>query len=130
MQTEKMSQLGREISAQAQEFQKSAGFAAQIGDAAQAEISGIMESLAIRVADAVFSAYADDNSHHPESLGEMLQNDPRVAADNALSEFICRLDADEETDDPADSVSDCEITNEDLAHAFEQLLTDSGLDLE
>ena len=129
MQTEKMSQLSRGISAQAQELQKSAGFAAQIGDAAQAEISSIMESLAVRVADAVFAAYAGENSPHPESLGEMLKNDPRVAEDNALSEFICRLDADGETADP--DAADCggEITNEDLAHAFEQLLTDSGLDL-
>lgn len=123
---EKFSQLSAATAGISQAIEQGDGWIAQIGANAEAELSGVLQDIALQVTDAVLAAYIAENPEHIASLSNLLRDDPRVIEDNSLSAFIESL---ESSDDGVED-GECSVTNDDLSRAFAKLLADPDLDLD
>lgn len=126
---EKFSQLSAATTGISQAIEQGDGWIAQIGASAEAELSGVLQDIALQVTDAVLAAYIAENPEHIASLSNLLRDDPRVIEDNSLSAFIESLESLESSDDGVED-GECSVTNDDLSRAFAKLLADPDLDLD
>lgn len=127
---EKFSQLSAATTGISQAIEQGDGWIAQIGASAEAELSGVLQDIALQVTDAVLAAYIAENPEHIASLSNLLRDDPRVIEDNSLSAFIESLESSDNAGDDGVEDGECSVTNDDLSRAFAKLLADPDLDLD
>lgn len=127
---EKFSQLSAATTGISQAIEQGDGWIAQIGASAEAELSGVLQDIALQVTDAVLAAYIAENPEHIASLSNLLRDDPRVVEDNSLSAFIESLELSDNAGDDGVEDGECSVTNDDLSRAFAKLLADPDLDLD
>ena len=127
---EKFSQLSAATTGISQAIEQGDGWIAQIGASAEAELSGVLQDIALQVTDAVLAAYIAENPEHIASLSNLLRDDPRVIEDNSLSAFIESLESGDNAGDDGVEDGECSVTNDDLSRAFAKLLADPDLDLD
>lgn len=127
---EKFSQLSVATTGISQAIEQGDGWIAQIGASAEAELSGVLQDIALQVTDAVLAAYIAENPEHIASLSNLLRDDPRVIEDNSLSAFIESLESSDNAGDDGVEDGECSVTNDDLSRAFAKLLADPDLDLD
>lgn len=127
---EKFSQLSAATTGISQAIEQGDGWIAQIGASAEAELSGVLQDIALQVTDAVLAAYIAENPEHIASLSNLLRDDPRVIEDNSLSAFIESLESSDDAGDDGVEDGECSVTNDDLSRAFAKLLADPDLDLD
>ena len=127
---EKFSQLSAATKGISQAIEQGDGWIAQIGASAEAELSGVLQDIALQVTDAVLAAYIAENPEHIASLSNLLRDDPRVIEDNSLSAFIESLESSDNAGDDGVEDGECSVTNDDLSRAFAKLLADPDLDLD
>ena len=127
---EKFSQLSTVTTGISQAIEQGDGWIAQIGASAEAELSGVLQDIALQVTDAVLAAYIAENPEHIASLSNLLRDDPRVIEDNSLSAFIESLESSDDAGDDGVEDGECSVTNDDLSRAFAKLLADPDLDLD
>lgn len=126
---EKFTQLSAATAGVAQALKEGEGWIARMGSNAEEELSGVLQDVAMQVADAVLEAYISENPERKASLSSLLRDDPRVCEDNSLSEFIAELESVDEGENSIDEGDDRSVTNDDLSRAFARLLADPDLDL-
>ena len=124
------SQLSAATTGISQAIEQGDGWIAQIGASAEAELSGVLQDIALQVTDAVLAAYIAENPEHIASLSNLLRDDPRVIEDNSLSAFIESLESSDNAGDDGVEDGECSVTNDDLSRAFAKLLADPDLDLD